>query len=431
MSTRITALLALLALLAPAPAAAQVSLAVAAPDGVTGTSYERYVERVMLESPTLAQALAEVRSAEAAIDVARVQPSPRLSGGVASVDVSGHNAPNATQLVLSVPIDYAGRTGRRVDARAAEHEAVMASAEAVRRTLGRQAAERFVDALEAELASVRARESAEADDALLAAIERRLAIGEATALEVGLARLAAAQGHARRAEAEGRARTTRIALSTLLGEADDALAPVGDLAIPPEHFDAAELVQEALSHRPEVRAAQMREAAAGRTRELASAARWPELDVQVGWYHSFAALEPGSIFNQPEYDALILGASIEIPIRLAWDGDLRSADAGIEHARAALRAEELVVELEVREALAEYEAARDQLTAREAALAEATALRRAAAEALSRGASTVVEQLAANAAAREAEAAYLAAAAGHARALAILLATVGRDAPGF
>ncbi|MFO0682676.1 MAG: TolC family protein [Sandaracinus sp.] len=423
--------IALCLLVVPLPASAQVSLTVTAPTGTTGTRYGQYVERVMAESPTLAQALAEVRSAEAAIDVARVLPSPRLSGGVASVDVSGHNAPNATQLVLTVPIDYAGQTGRRVDARAAEQEAVMASAEAVRRQLGQQAAERFVDALEAELALARATEAAAADDALLAAIEHRLSVGEATALEVGLARLAAAQGHARRAEAEGRARTTRIALSTLLGEADGTLVPVGDLGVPPQQFDAASLVEDALAHRPEIRAAQMREAAAGRTRELASAARWPELDVQVGWYHSFSALEPGSIFNQPEYDALILGATIEIPIRLAWDGDLRSADAAIEHASAALRAEELVVELEVREALAQYEAARDQLAARETALAEATALRRAAAEALTRGASTVVEQLAANAAAREAEAAYLTAAASHARALAVLLARVGREAPAF
>jgi outer membrane protein TolC len=170
----------------------------------------------------------------------------------------------------------------------------------------------------------------------------------------------------------------------------------------------------------------MLEAAAERERDLASAARWPELDLSVGWIHSFASLAP-SLFNQPEYDAILIGATIEIPIRLAWDGDLRAADAAIERTHAALRAAELAVDVEVREALAEYERARDQLAARQAALEEATALRAAAAEALSRGASTVVEQLAANAAAREAEAAYLAAAADHARTLAILLARIGRD----
>jgi outer membrane protein TolC len=412
--------------LAPSIASAQPPLAVAAPPRSTPTTYPRYVDRVLAESPTYAEVQASVLAAEAAIDIARVLPSPRLSGGVASVDVSGHDAPNATQMVLSVPIDYAGQAGRRVDARIAEHEAMLAAAEATRRDLSRQAAERFVDALEAALARIRTAEAAEADAALLHAIESRASVGEATALEVGLARLALASGVARRTEAEGRERTTRIALSMLLGDVDGALAPVGDLAVAPRTFDAEALVQEALAHRPEIRSAQMLEASAQRERDLASANRWPELDVQVGWIHSFASLAP-SLFNQPEYDALILGATIEIPIRLAWDGDLRSADSAIDHAQAALRAEELSVSVEVREALAEYESARDQLAAREAALVEATALRRAAAEALSRGASTVVEQLAANAAARDAEAAFLAAAAEHARALAILLARVGRD----
>jgi outer membrane protein TolC len=328
--------------------------------------------------------------------------------------------------MLMVPIDYAGQSGRRIDARIAQHEAVIAAAEATRRDLARQAAERFVDALEAALARIRAAEAAEADAALLHAFEQRMGVGEATALEVHLARLATASGVARRAEAEGRERAARIALSILLGDVDGSLAPVGDLAVAPRAFDADALVQEALSHRPEIRAAQMQQATAERERDLASAARWPEVDVQVGWIHSFASLAP-SLFNQPEYDALILGATIEIPLRLAWDGDLRVADSAIDHAQAAVRAAELTVSVEVREALAEYESARDQLAAREAALAEATALRQAATEALSRGASTVVEQLAAHAAAREAEAAYLAAAAAHARTLAILLARVGRD----
>ncbi len=418
-----------LTLCLPALARAQVSLAVTAPPGLQATSYPRYVERVLAESPAWADAQAAVRAADAEIDVARVLPSMRLSGGVSSVDVSGQRAPNSTQIVLSVPLDYAGQIGRRIDTRVAEHEASVAMADGTRRDLARLAAERFVAALEASLARVRATEAAEADAALLRAVESRAAAGEATALEVRLARLAAASGSARRTEAEGAERTTRLALSELLGAIDASLGPVGDLGVAPRTFDADALVQEALASRPEIRAAQMMEAAAERERDRASAARWPELDVQVGWLHSFASLD--TLFNQPEYDALIFGATVEIPLRLAWDGDLRAADAAIDRSQAGLRAAELAVAVEVREALAEYETARDRLAAREAALAEATALRAAAAEALTRGASTVVEQLAANAAARDAEAAYLAAAAAHARAYVVLLARVGREPSGI
>lgn len=411
--------------LAASAASAQVSLSVSAPEGGVATPYGRYVERVIAESPTYVEAQALVHAADAAIDVARVLPSPRISGGVSSVDVSGARAPNVTEVVLSIPLDYAGRTGRRVDARIAEHEAAVAVADGARRDLARLAAQHFVDALEATLARERATDAAEADAALLRAIEARARVGEATALDVGLARLAAASGVARRTEAEGTERTSRLALSALLGDVDARLAPVGDLRVAPRSFDADALVQEALASRPELRAAQMVAEAAERQRDLAHAARWPEVDVQIGWLHSFASLE--TLFNQPEYDALILGASVEIPIRLAWDGDLRAADAAIEHAQAALRAEELAISIEVRRALADYETARDRLAAREAALVEAAALRQAASQALAQGASTVVELIAAQNAAREAELAYLHAAAEHARALETLLARVGRE----
>ncbi len=406
-------------------ASAQVSLVVTAPTGASGTSYTGYVDRVLSESPIWADAEAAVRAADAQIDIARVLPSMRLSGGVSSVDISGARAPNATQVILSMPLDYAGQTGRRIDARVVEHQATIALADGTRRDLSRLAAEHFVDALRASLVRVRAIEAADADAALLHAIETRASAGEATALQVGLARLAAASGVARRTEAEGAERTTRLALSQLLGAVDTSLVPVGDLGIAPHTFDGESLVQEALASRPEVRAAQLLEATAERQRDLASAARWPELDVQVGWLHSFASL--ATLFNQPEYDALILGATIEIPIRLAWDGDLRAADASIDRAQAALRSAELAVSLEVREALAAYETARDRLAAREGALEEASALRRAATQALSQGSGTVVELLAAQAAARDAEGAYLDAAADHARTLVILLARVGRS----
>ena len=412
-----------LSLSLPSLAQAQVGLSVAAP---SGTSYPRYVDRVLLESPTWADAQAAVRAADAEIDVARVVPSARLSGGIASLDVSGHDAPNATQVVLSMPIDYASQVGHRVDERIVEHQATIALADATRRDLSRLAAERFVDAIEASLLHARAIESADADATLLHAIESRAGVGEATALHVGLARLAAASGIARRTEAEGAERRAQIALSTLLGSVDESLIAVGTLSIPPRAFDADALVEEALSHRPEVRAAQLAEGAAERHRDLASALRWPELDVQVGWIHSFASLLP-SIFNQPEYDAILVGATVEIPLRLAWDGDLRAADAGIERASAGLRARELAVSIEVREALTAYETARDRLAAREAVLGQAAELRRAAAQAMSMGASTVVELLAAQSAARDAEVAYVSAAAEHARALAILLARVGRE----
>jgi len=411
--------------LVAASASAQVSLVVDAPPGGHGVPFATYVERVIAESPTFAIAEASVRAADAAIDLARVYPSPRISGGIMSVDVSGQRAPNATEIVLSIPIDYAGQVGHRVDQRVAAHQVSVAEAEGTRRTLRQMAASRYVDALEASLARLRAVEAADADAALRDAIEGRAAVGEATALQVALVRLAAATSVARRTEAEGRERTTRLALSELLGEVDASIAAIGDLATPPRTFDADRLVEEALTHRPEVLAAQLIETTARRSRELASASRWPEVALNIGWLHSFASLY--TLFNQPEYDALVIGASVEIPLRLAWDGDLRAADAQIDHAEAGVRAAELAVSLEVRTALAAYETARERLVAREGALAEATRLRRAAALTLASGSGTVVELLAAQSAAREAEAAYLSAAADHTRTLAALLARVGRD----
>jgi outer membrane protein TolC len=411
-------------------AEAQVSLVVSAPPGMQATPYSQYVDRVLAESPLFVEAQASSAAANAAIDVARVYPSPYVTGGLMQVDVSGHNAPTQTWVELHVPIDYSGVTGRRVDSRLAAYQSAQASVDTVRRDLSRVAIGAYVDALEAILARVRASEAADADAALATAIEARVTAGEGTALQAALARLAAANSVARRVEAEGRARTTLAALSSYLGAYDDTLAPIGDLGIVPRTFDASGLVEEALENRPEIRAARMAATTAERERDLASASRWPAASLTVGWFHSFSDLLP-SLFNQPEYDALMLGLTVEIPLRLAWDGDLRTADAGIAQSNAQLRASELAVSIEVRTALAAYETARDRWVARQAALEEATRLRAAAAQALASGSGTIVELLAAQAAARDAEAAYLAAAADHARTLAILLSRVGREVDVF
>lgn len=417
-------LVALLVLLAPVAARAQVVTRVVAPDGTTGISASALVARVLESSPALVHARAVAAAHEAGIDEARVLPSPHLRGGFGVIDVSGARAPTETYVALAVPIDYAGRTGTRIDAAFAAHEAARSRIAAAEREVRAQALARFVEALAAaaRLESLRGRVGLA--DEIAAMIERRVAVGESSAIAGALARVEAARAHAALVRAEGEARAARIAMSALVGE--EELAPEGELALPPRDVELGPMLASALASRPDALAARLDVDALERARDASHRARWPELEVEVGWLHSFASLE--SLFNQPEFDALMLSLDVELPLRLAWDGELRRADAELEAADAAVLSAELTIRLEVGEAVARYEAARASLVALTSGpIPAASELERLARTAFERGEHDVLAVLAATEHLRELDGETIDALAEHALRLTQLLVATGSD----
>jgi cobalt-zinc-cadmium efflux system outer membrane protein len=346
-------------------ASIEVRTSVAAPNA---TPYEGVRAAVLASHPSLRRSHAEEDAAMARVDGARVLPSPHLRGGVASVDISGARAPTMTTLELVMPIEYSGRIDASVDAASAMAEARRASTASSEIDLGIEVALRYAGALEAALVVATRRALVERAERIALLVERRLELGEGSALDAAAARLEVARSRAASSLAEGDLAQAAVALAALTGDFTEALQVTGSLRFPDAPADLSARIDHALSQRPDLRALRLAVEAAEHTHRRGERARAPELAVYLGWQHSFESL--GSLFNQPEYDALLFGLDIELPVRLAWDGELREAAAELAARQAELEARELVARAEMYLAVRAHEAARARTAILEAALSD-------------------------------------------------------------
>ncbi len=394
--------------------------------GPPGLPYAEYLGRVGETNLGMLAGRAGVDQAEARIDVARVFPSPRLTGGLIGVDVSANGddrAATLTSLQIDVPIELGGRLDRRVDVASADHRVASATLEASLATLRADAASRWIDALSAELVLERRRRTLEGLRRLVEVNETRFAAGAIGEISVVQSRVEAQRYQSQVLGADGEARATATALLALLGDdgAGEPVAPfspTGDLDVPERTFDEAALYARALANRADLAAAEEVSRAALVRRALVHAQRWPELTVSLNWTHSFQNYGSFS-YAQPEYDTVGVLASIELPTRLLFDGDLREAEARIDQSELEARALRLRIHVELRSALRRYEAARARLVLYEGAiLDDAERVLDAARTTYERGGGSLLEVLLAERTADEVFLDYYDALAQHAHVLA-------------
>jgi len=333
-----------------------------------GTPLSALIDRAGEESPLLLAARAEEDAARARIDAARPWRSPTLRGGIANVDISGARAPTVTTLELSVPIEYDGRIDAEVAAaRALAEGAVERTAEETR-ALGLALALHYAGALEARVHAATGAARVRRIEAILARIERRIALGEGSLLDLAAVRLALADARASVVGHEAEIRLAERGLAELAGT--DAVA-TGSLLVETPGEPVEAWLARALSARPELRAADRAIEAAERIRDARGRARSPELAVYAGWQHSFESLM--SLFNQPEFDAILFGVEVELPTRLLWDGELREADALVLVRTAEREALARQIRREVESAALALQAAEEETAIRQAALEDARA----------------------------------------------------------
>jgi outer membrane protein TolC len=343
-----------------------------------------------LDGPLVRAARAGEDAARARIDVERPWRSPHLRGGMATVDVSGARAPTVTTIEVTVPIEYDGSIDAAVAARAAEADAEHETVRLASRALVFELARRYATALEARVHAGTGAARLRRAEAILAWLERRVELGEGSLLDLASARLAVADARASLVAHEAEVARAERGVSELSG--GEAIA-TGSLAIARPVPPVEELLAHAVASRPELRAAERTIEAAERTRDARHRARAPDLSLYVGWQHSFESLM--SLFNQPEYDALLFGIDVEVPTHLAWDGELRESDALVAAAVAERDALERQVRREVEAARVALRAAHEETAIREAALADARTAAELVARALALGEERVLTLLAA------------------------------------
>jgi outer membrane protein, heavy metal efflux system len=322
--------------------------------GAEGMPYEEYLAHVGSANLELAAQRLNVPIAEAQIAVARIFPEPVLSAGVGSLDISKNGSPTSYDIGLSETIEIGGKRGSRIDVARYGSSQAKSDLEDFFRTLRANATDDFIDALLTQLVLERKTQTQAAFARLVAVNAERLRAGDIGQVAYLQSRVEAQRFSAEVLAAEGDAEKARLALGLRLGNSAGAIAPGGSLRIPSRSFDADVLVARARAERPDLASKRYALEVARAKLSLAHANRWEDLTLNLGYAYS----APGTgAFAQPAFSALNFGFSIPLPFARIYNGEVDGAVAGTTQAALVLRQGELAVEIDVRQALASYQAA--------------------------------------------------------------------------
>jgi outer membrane protein, multidrug efflux system len=328
----------------------------------------RLVERAQAASPTLAQAAARRRQAEAGAAQARAGLMPQIGAqGQAQRGNSLNGLPGASSLLsakLSASWEVDLFSGQRAGADAAAALAGAATADwhAARVSLAADVAQAYV---QLRLAQAR-EEAAELDTRFAEQIagwgRQQQAAGLISASDAALLNTSRAVAAAGRSQSRAEAQIALQTLALLCGSAADSLA--AELAPPPvaseglalrrsqphaPAFDVNALPAGLLAQRPDVAAAHQRWLAALLQKRQADAQRWPQLNL--------SALAGGNLLRvggrSQNTRPWSLGPTLTLPL---FDGgalvaSAEGAQAAADAAGAALQAQWQAAVAEVEEAL--------------------------------------------------------------------------------
>lgn len=330
---------------------------------------DAFLREVVQSNITLAAERANIPVARAQIAVARIFPDPTISVGVTSLDVSRVGAQNTVGAAVNIPIEWPGRAAARVELATQELRVSEAQLEDALRQLRSAASTAFVEALAAKLELAIRRQSLASLERFVAANRVRLQAGDIGDVALAQTRIEAERYRAEVLTAEGETAATSMALRGFLGPnaTVQRVEPEGDIRVSPALLDEAALVARALRDRQDLQALRFSLSSSHARVNLARVNRGVDFAVGLGWQYYFPGAQ-GSAFQAPDYHALSATLTVPLPFSRVHRGELDSAHALSELSERRLRASELAVEFEVRQAIARYRAALSALAVYEQGL---------------------------------------------------------------
>jgi outer membrane protein, heavy metal efflux system len=315
----------------------------------------------------LAVARAKLEAAEAAVISAGARPNPTLalSPSYNTTEEPGIS-PWTLGFTLDIPIETAGKRGYRIAE--AQHLANAARLEVasvawqVRSRLRNglvqlQTAERTSKILSRQLA-------AQSQAARLLA--DRLSVGQASATDVEVVRIAADQSAMQLQDAREQAEQARLAVATAVGVPETALAGIrmslAALDTFPSPRQAAPSREQALVDRTDVLGALADYDASDSALRLEIARQYPDLDIGPGFSHGYQA-------NELE-NSLTIGVALTLPLLNHNQGPIAEAAARRREAAANFNAVQARAVAEVDGALGAYRASLARLDTANRLLAE-------------------------------------------------------------
>ncbi len=379
---------------APPPPLADPSTALAS----RTLSRAGYVAEVLSNNLNVAAERTNVPIAQAQITLARILPDPVFTMGVTSLDVSRVGAQNSIAAGVSIPLEWPGRLGARVEVATLDRQVAIATFEDTLRAMRTAAAMAFIDALAAKLDLVVRRQSLDSLERFVAANQFRLSAGDIGEVPLMQARVEAERYRAEVFSAEGDALATSIVLRGYLGRSSgsaERIDPAGDLRPEPVALQESQWIERALRDRADLRALRLAVAAANARVSLARINRGVDVAVGLGWQYYFPG-EQGSAFQAPAYHTLVATVSVPLPFSRLNQGQIESTVATTEQASLRVQATEIQIESEVRQAISRYRGALAALTVYDRGLLrDAERVVEAMLYAYQRGGATLLEVLSA------------------------------------
>lgn len=350
-----------MSVMAAVPAAAQQATStttqatVSAPAG----GVDDLVRRALTANRELAAARIEIARARARRQQATLLPNPVLefeqTGGTLGIS-KGERERRAE---ISVPIEYGGKRGRRIDVAEAELRATEAFVADRERRLAAEVRRLYAEAVAANRELSFTNELTQIDAEIGNVLQVRVREGDAPPLEESLLRVEIDRLRSRRAMLEGRRRAAELQLATVIGlPANERIALADGYGEGVTVQTVEEATRLALQNRPDLRAAELNIDAAEAGLRLANAQALPDISVFAGYANGRSGFDDTPVGPLVDQDKLInAGVGISIPIFNRNQGAKAEAAAAIEQARRLRELTELQIRAEVESAVARYRAA--------------------------------------------------------------------------
>jgi cobalt-zinc-cadmium efflux system outer membrane protein len=322
---------------------------------------QEYLDLVARTNLDLAATRFNVTVAEAQISVAKVIPDPSVNVGPSSVNALG--APVTVSVGASETVELGGKRGARIAVAKQGKSLAEAQLNDFFETLRVSATNAFIDALAARQVLDRKRRTLESVEKLVSATEQRLRVGDVSATALWQVKVEAERFRSEVITAEGEVQVADYALEFFIGSEKTGvmgrLQPAGDLLVAPRTFDAEILVRDALERRTDLLVALRSEALAQAQVKVARANRWIDLSLGADWARTSAASgEFATVAPSLPFDSRGFSVGFPLPFSKLQHGELDAAKATAAQAEMQRQSVQRHVEIEVRQALARYEATR-------------------------------------------------------------------------
>jgi outer membrane protein TolC len=302
-----------------------------------------------------------------------------------------------TALTLDQPLFDAGLTRLRVEAASLGHDLATVERERAGQDLALRAAQAFVHVLQLEAAARASAAAVAAADSDVERARNRRDAGVVTDADVLAVQVHAAEMRQRQLAEDGDLAVARVQLADAVGLALTETIELIRPPLPPVVRDDS-LVGEALQKRWEGKQAALQEQIADNTHRTARAKYLPTVGVQAGW-----ELNGQTIADQRS--SWIVGAQVQVNLFRGFADAAQTTATRYARTRAAAEREHITrnIEVEVRAAIAQLNAARARQDAGRAAVAQARESQRIVRDRYESGLASVTDVLRAAEASLDAE----------------------------